>query len=213
MCEYLKKETQHKIAKEAYITYLDHMNKNESNVVKFLVTIISAMGVFFYAASRDSCNNDNILLSAAIAANVILLWGILYTIAMSYTHRYLQILMTKYEYEYGIIRIAKWNPLKWLEWKVKEEDETKIKIKKYFKKYFTCQIATSPFQAHLLGFWACIILIWIAFFITSGFKCLNLLLCIPITAPSFLVFCLSRSIYTNKLLKIVEDEEDNLKRP
>lgn len=74
---------------EIYRTFLNHMRDNESNIIKFLATLFTAIGGFFLVIKTY----PDCLLIAAIGATIVLFWGIFYTLSMGYTHRYLQVIM------------------------------------------------------------------------------------------------------------------------
>lgn len=131
-----------------YNTHLNHIRQNESNVLKFIATLFTAIGGWNYIYICEGCHIiDSWLWVASIGATIILYWGVLYIISMSFTHRYLQLIMWHYETSFGIIYPVNWNPEnKFGRWNGCD--------------MFRWDLVTSPYKAHLFTFYCGIVYIW-----------------------------------------------------
>ena len=114
MNEIINKNMNEKISDkvyDVYITYLQSLRKNEADVLKFLVNLLSSIGGFIWVVVKkiNLTNPDvKLLLITASGATVLIFWGVLYTFAMSYTHRYLQKLLFSYENKLELLHGSHW---------------------------------------------------------------------------------------------------------
>jgi len=161
MNEIINKNMNEKISDkvyDVYITYLQSLRKNEADVLKFLVNLLSSIGGFIWVVVKkiNLTNPDvKLLLITASGATVLIFWGVLYTFAMSYTHRYLQALLYRYEKEYkkeykkelGLLNFLHWN--------------SRGKFRDFsFKDIILLEIAPSNYKAHLFAFALALLFIW-----------------------------------------------------
>jgi len=115
MNEIINKNMNEKISDkvyDVYITYLQSLRKNEADVLKFLITLLGSIGGFIYMILKEGIDslkqNYGLLLITASGATVLIFWGVLYTFAMSYTHRYLQKLLFSYENKLELLHGSHW---------------------------------------------------------------------------------------------------------
>jgi hypothetical protein len=163
---------------DVYITYLQSLRKNEADVLKFLITLLGSIGGFIYMILKEGIDslkqNYGLLLITASGATVLIFWGVLYTFAMSYTHRYLQALLYRYEKEYkkelGLLNFPHWN--------------SREKFRDFsFKDIIWLEIAPSNYKAHLFAFALALLFIWMVTLI--------LITLIPwIILLIYLIFCI-----------------------
>jgi hypothetical protein len=135
-----------------YKTYLDHLRENESHALKFLVIMVAGIGSAVYSIFPKEAQNGaiDVSLTISLAGTLLLLWGVLYTLAMSYTHRYLQRLMAEYEKRFEIPHYNQWHG-------------KKKRNQGYCKNSLIWDIAPSPYKSHLLGYYFGIGFIWFSY--------------------------------------------------
>ena len=156
MNEIINKNMNEKISDkvyDVYITYLQSLRKNEADVLKFLITLLGSIGGFIYMILKEGIDslkqNYGLLLITASGATVLIFWGVLYTFAMSYTHRYLQKLLFSYENKLELLHGSHWG----------FDNLNKTTCEK-IKEILCFGIAPSTYKAHLIAFGLGLAFIW-----------------------------------------------------
>jgi hypothetical protein len=91
-------DREREILKSYHISLGNYMRQRESNTFQFLGTLISALGTFGWAITKDF-SDSRILLLVSFICILILYWGIFVALCFSYYHRCFQKVMSKIEKE------------------------------------------------------------------------------------------------------------------
>ena len=135
---------------------LENLHHHETDLLKFLGILLTSLGGFGLALQRylqDTQDTDKylpLIVLAVIISLMLLGWGIFFALALSYNHRYIQRVMSKFEnrmcfYESNLLP-PRWN----LDRRLKNK-ECRFGSKEFLGKFFW-DIAPSIYRVHIVFF-------------------------------------------------------------
>lgn len=158
---------------------LENLHRHETNLLKFLGILLTSLGGFGLAIGKylEDPSKYIVLVNLAVIMSILLLgWGTFFALALSYNHRYIQRVMSKFENRMCFYRSnllpPRWDIDKRLS---KNNREHKLGKKKFCGRFFW-DIAPSIYRVHIIFFILGIFGICVfAFFIDFAFKWLAIL--------------------------------------